>query len=219
MNSKTIILIATLLACTNAVAQNVDEALKAFSQKANAANANVFFDALYKENFIDERVHFDSNSPKDSLEQQVWFWAAEWMYDLQEYKQAEMYALKALPLYHPSNHDMAGCLNTLGCINVRMSDFKQAALYARKSVEIELKHGNHDLISSSLNTLAGIYMAGHQAKDAEKSSYKQSTTPIKLTTPAEKQLSLAWHRRFTTHSAMTKKHFPTQSKPSNWRNH
>jgi AraC-like DNA-binding protein len=49
-----------------------------------------------------------------------------------------------------------------------MSDFKQAALYARKSVEIELKHGNHDLISSSLNTLAGIYMAGHQAKDAEK---------------------------------------------------
>lgn len=168
MNSKTIILIATLLACTNAIAQNVDEALKAFSQKANAVNANVFFDALYKENFIDERVHFDSNSPKDSLEQQVWFWAAEWMYDLQEYKQAEMYALKALPLYHPSNHDMAGCLNTLGCINVRMSDFKQAALYARKSVEIELKHGNHDLISSSLNTLAGIYMAGHQAKDAEK---------------------------------------------------
>lgn len=168
MNSKTIILIATLLACTNAIAQNVDEALKAFSKKANAANANVFFDALYKENFIDERVHFDSSSPKDSLEQQVWFWAAEWMYDLQEYKQAEMYALKALPLYHPSNHDMADCLNTLGCINVRMSDFKQAALYARKSVEIELKHGNHDLISSSLNTLAGIYMAGHQAKDAEK---------------------------------------------------
>lgn len=69
MNSKTIILIATLLACTNAIAQNVDEALKAFSQKANAANANVFFDALYKENFIDERVHFDSSSPKDSLEQ------------------------------------------------------------------------------------------------------------------------------------------------------
>lgn len=33
MNSKTIILIATLLACTNAIAQNVDEALKAFSKK------------------------------------------------------------------------------------------------------------------------------------------------------------------------------------------
>lgn len=190
MNSKTIILIATLLACTNAVAQNVDEALKAFSQKANAANANVFFDALYKENFIDERVHFDSNSPKDSLEQQVWFWAAEWMYDLQEYKQAEMYALKALPLYHPSNHDMAGCLNTLGCINVRMSDFKQAALYARKSVEIELKHGNHDLISSSLNTLAGIYMAGHQAKDAEKIILQAINHANQVDNPSRKAIIL-----------------------------
>ena len=44
---------------------------------------------------------------------------------------------------------------------VRLSDFKQAANYARQSVEIELKGGDHDRISSSMNTLAGIYMAGY----------------------------------------------------------
>lgn len=156
-----------LLTSFATMAQDVEKALEAFDKQANAANANQFFKELLKAEFIDEMDVLGDKTPVDSLQQQVWFWAAEWMYDQQQFDKAEAYALKALPKYSPSNPDKADCLNTLGCIYVRLSDFKQAANYAKQSVEIEMKGGDHDRISSSLNTLAGIYMAGYQAKEAE----------------------------------------------------
>ena len=141
--------------------------LEQFNQKPDASVANRFFDELLKVGFIDETTPFANNTPVDSLQQQVWFWAAEWLYEQQQYNQAEQYALKALTKYHPANPEKADCLNTLGCIYVRLSNFKQAANYAKQSVEIEMKGKDHDRIASSLNTLAGIYMAGYQAKEAE----------------------------------------------------
>ena len=152
---------------TAGASADVDKALETFDEQPDVATATGFFDELLKEEFIDEQVRFPIGTPPDSLRQQVWYWAAEWFYDKQQYEKAEAYALKALPKYHPSNPEKADCLNTLGCIYVRLSDFKQAASYARQSVEIEMRGGNHDRISSSLNTLAGIYMAGYQAKEAE----------------------------------------------------
>jgi len=162
----TMIMLA-LLTGVSMMAQDVEAALERFDKQASAANANMFFGELENAEFIDEMDDFGDNTPIDSLQQQVWFWAAEWMYDQQQFDKAEAYALKALQKYSPSNQDKADCLNTLGCIYVRLSDFKQAANYAKQSVEIEMKGGDHDRISSSLNTLAGIYMAGYQAKEAE----------------------------------------------------
>ena len=156
-----------LLTVFATMAQNVEKVLETFDKQASVANANKFFEELLKANFIDEMEVFEGNIPVDSLQQQVWFWAAEWMYDQQQFEKAESYALKALQKYSPSNPEKADCLNTLGCIYVRLSDFKQAANYAKQSVELEMKGGDHDRISSSLNTLAGIYMAGYQAKEAE----------------------------------------------------
>ena len=156
-----------LLGAAGAAAGDVEKALEAFDKQTNAATANAFFGELLKAEFIDEMDDFRPDTPTDSLQQQVWYWAAEWLYDRQQYEQAETYGLKALPKYHPANPEKADCLNTLGCIYVRLSDFKQAAHYAKQSVEIEMRGGDHDRISSSLNTLAGIYMAGYQAKEAE----------------------------------------------------
>ena len=150
-----------------AQAQDVEGALAKFNSQPTATLANQFFNTLLLAEFIDESTNFTASASTDSLQQQVWFWAAEWLYDQGKFKEAEKYALDALPKYHPSNPEKADCLNTLGCIYVRLSDFKQAANYARQSVEIELKGGDHDRISSSMNTLAGIYMAGYQAKEAE----------------------------------------------------
>lgn len=162
-------LLVWLFACLSSVAwaQDVDEALAQFDQHPDAKAANDFFDALLKQEFIDEQTVFPATASTDSLQQQVWFWAAEWLYDQAQFKEAETYALKALPKYHPSNPEKADCLNTLGCIYVRLGDFKQAANYAKQSVEIEVREGDHDRISSSMNTLAGIYMAGYQTKEAE----------------------------------------------------
>jgi len=148
-----------------ATAASVENLLIKFEQQTTASNANSFFAAL--SDFTESKIIFPDGTPTDSLCQQVYYWAAEWMYDQQHYDQAEKYALKALPLYHPSNAEKADCLNTLGCIYVRLSDFTKAANYARQSMEMELKGGDHDRISSSMNTLAGIYMAGYQLKEAE----------------------------------------------------
>ena len=165
---KLLICLLLTIGCWTLKAQdNVTSLIEQFDKKPDAATANRFFDELQKAEFTDEKISFANNTPADSLQQQVWYWAAEWLYDQQQYEQAEQYALKALPKYHPANPEKADCLNTLGCIYVRLSDFKQAANYAKQSVEIEMQGGDHDRIASSMNTLAGIYMAGYQAKEAE----------------------------------------------------
>lgn len=138
-----------------------------FDKQTNAAAANLFFSELLKAEFVDEETVFPDGTPVDSLKQQVWYWAAEWMYDVQNYGQAEAYALKALPLFYDENDNRADCLNLLGLIYVRMGDVKNAANYAKQCLEIDMKSGDDDRISSSMNTVAGIYMAGFQAKEAE----------------------------------------------------
>jgi len=155
-----------LATCANAMANNVETKLETFNRHQNVAGANAFFHELDKAKFLDEKVVFSSSTPADSIRQQVWYWAAEWLYDQQQYYKAEKYAQKALPLYK-SDDGKADCLNLIGLIYVRMGNMKKAAGYARKCLEIDLKSGDDDRISSSMNTMAGIYMAGHQAKEAE----------------------------------------------------
>ncbi|MBQ7526964.1 MAG: tetratricopeptide repeat protein [Bacteroidaceae bacterium] len=162
----TTILLA-LLTSVGMMAQDVEKALEAFDKQANAETAKQFFHELLKAEFVDEMEDFCSSTPIDSLRQQVWYWAGEWMYDQQQYEQAEAYALKALPLCHVGNDFKADCLNLLGLIYVRMGDVKNAANYAKQCLEIDMKSGDDDRISSSMNTVAGIYMAGFQAKEAE----------------------------------------------------
>lgn len=169
---------------------NVEQIVQQFDRHADVAVANQFFNELAKAEFTDETISFGAETPADSLKQQVWYWAAEWLYDQQQYEQAEQYALKALQKYHPSNPEMADCLNTLGCIYVRLSDFKKAAHYARQSVDMEMKGGDHDRISSSLNTLAGIYMAGYQAKEAEQIILQALDHANKVDNPGRKAIIL-----------------------------
>jgi AraC-like DNA-binding protein/tetratricopeptide (TPR) repeat protein len=171
-------------------AQDVESALAKFDKQPVAATANAFFDALLKQEFIDEKTTFPASATADSLRQQVWFWAAEWFYDQGKYKEAEQYALDALKKYHPSNPERADCLNTLGCIYVRLSDFKQAANYSRQSVEVDLKGGDDDRISSSMNTLAGILMAGYQAKEAEPVILQALEHANKVDNPGRKAIIL-----------------------------
>ncbi len=176
--------------CGTACAQTVEKALELFDKNNDADAANQLFAALAEEQFLDEQVNFTPATPADSLRQQVWYWAAEWFYDRQQYKKALQYAQKALPLYHPSNPEKSACLNTLGCIYVRLGDFRKAAEYAKQSVEMDMRGGNDDEISSSLNTLAGIYMAGYQAKEAEQIILQAIDHANRADNPARKAVIL-----------------------------
>lgn len=179
-----------LLIVSTTMGQTVDGLLEKFGKTQNVTVTNQFFEQLGKEGFLDEQVHMAEGTPVDSLRQQVWYWAAEWYYDQQAYKQAEQYALKALPLYHPANDSKADCLNLLGLIYVRMGDIQQAANYAKQCLEIDMKSGDDDRISSSMNTVAGIYMAGYQAKEAEQYILGALEHAEKVDNPARKAVIL-----------------------------
>lgn len=174
----------------SAQAQNIESLLNAFNKQADAKNANQFFNELQKTEFLDEKIIFKQETPTDSLRQQVWYWAAEWFYDQHAYDEAERYGLKALPLIHPANDTRADCLNLMGLIYVRKGDFKQAADYAKQCLAVDMKSGDHDRISSSMNTVAGIYMAGYQAKEAEQYILQALEHAEKANNPARKAVLL-----------------------------
>ena len=59
-------------------------------------------------------------------------------------------------------------LNMISLCYVRQGNFERAAEYAKRCNDLDLKSGDPDLISSSYNTLAGIYMSARQPREAEK---------------------------------------------------
>lgn len=92
---------------------------------------------------------------------------ADSLYAVQQYQKALEMAKKALP-YCKGSESEADCLNLLAIINIRLSDYDEAAKYAKECYTLDEKTGDPDVMSSSLNTLAAIYMGANQEKEAEK---------------------------------------------------
>ena len=164
----------------------VETALDKYNNVVTVDAANRFFALLDQAGFTEEKIQFTSRVPADSVRQLVWYWAAEWYYDKQDFNKCEDYCLKALKLYHGASESKADCLNLLGCIYVRLGDFKSAAIHAKQCLDIDMASGDHDRISSSMNTLAGIYMAAHQADEAEKLIIQAIEHADKANNPARK---------------------------------
>lgn len=131
--------------------------------------ANAFFDTLFARQIIDAPITYTALTPIDTLRQQVWYWAAEYYYDQQQYELAEQYGLKALPLYRTGNDRTgeADCLNILAISNFRLSDFEDAIHYAQLCYQLDSQSGDAERISSSLNSLAAIYMSANQPEEAK----------------------------------------------------
>ena len=95
---------------------------------------------------------------------------ADSLYSVQQYDEALRYAeLSAEALRH--EHSIEGesdVMNLMALIYVRKGEFNEAVKCARRCYEIDVKQGDPDNISSSLNTLAGIYMSMRQPREAEK---------------------------------------------------
>ena len=165
------LLIAICSIAANIVrAQDANHFLEQFDKHPSATVANQFFQLLNSEELTDSLISFKDTTPRDTLRQQVWYWAAEYYYDLQEYNRAATYGLKALPLCQAGNNRAVegDCLSILSLIYFRQGYFEKAAKYAKLCNQLDMKVGNPDNISSSLNTLAGIYMSLRQPKEAEK---------------------------------------------------
>ena len=164
------ILVALMLAWVSSpLAASVDQLIKNFDGDQNVNNANAFFKELDNEKFTDELLSFTANTHPDTLRQQVWYWAAEWYYDQQQFELARDYGLKALPHCKTGNNRIVegDCENLLGAIFIRLANYKEAAVHATACYELDRRSGDPDMMSSSLNTLAKIYMGARQPKVAE----------------------------------------------------
>lgn len=148
----------------------VDSVLAVFNNRPNAKSGNAFFRLLDAEGFTDEPISLPDGASHDTLCSTVWYWAAEWYYDVQVYTEAEQYALRSLPLCKAAGDKTmeADCASLLGLIYVRLGEFDKAAIYAKQCNELDIESGNSDNIASSYNTLAGIYMSMRQPDEAEK---------------------------------------------------
>ncbi len=81
MKRRMVVALLTLIICVSTPAQDILKLLNQFDNDSEVTVANQFFDELLKDEFIDENVSFAEGTPVDSLQQQVWYWAAEWYYD------------------------------------------------------------------------------------------------------------------------------------------
>lgn len=151
-------------------AQVVDNLLERFADSPSTATANAFFKQLDSEQFTDSLIQFATGTPADTLRQQVWYWAAEYFYDRQDYKQAETYGMRALPLCKAGGNRVVegDCENLLAVIYIRIAQYDKAAQHAKACYALDRKSGDPDAMSSSLNTLAAIYMSARQPEVAEK---------------------------------------------------
>ena len=67
----------------------VEKALDAYNRVQSVDAANRFFALLDQEEFTEGKIHFSPSVPADSVRQQVWYWAAEWYYDQQDYNKSK----------------------------------------------------------------------------------------------------------------------------------
>ena len=124
------------------------------------------------------------------------------MYGVQQYKEALEVAREALPLTRGTESE-ADCLNLLAIINIRLSDYQEAALYAKECYAIDEKSGDPDVMSSSLNTLAAIYMGANQPKEAERYVLKGIEMAEKANNPSRMAVLQAMASEFTMRWATT----------------
>ena len=165
-----VLLLAALLAGNlqvQADVADVEQLLNEFNQSLSVKTANRFMQLIQQEGLYDDTVSFADSAPADTMQHQVWYWAAEHFYDQQQYQQAVDYARKALPLFHV-DAERADCLSLISISYTRLGDYQQAAEFAKQCHEMDLQSGDADRISSSLNTLASIYLYANQPQEAEK---------------------------------------------------
>ncbi len=157
----------SVLSCM-AAEDSIETLLNRFDQKPSLTNAREFFAFMDKEEFMDEPVVFTESTPLDTMKALVWYWAGEWYYAEQDYARAEKNLLRALELMeYADDISISDNLAMLGLTYMRQSKYDEALTYMRRCYQLDVKSGDPDRISSSLNTIAGTLLAAGNPEEAE----------------------------------------------------
>ena len=188
---KSLLTIVLLLACAGSRADVVDSLLRGFERSADLQAANRLMH-IFSDDGLCDPIVFGASTPKDSLRKQVWYWSGEYFYARQRYQDAVKRGQRALPLFRAdTNRDKeADCLNLLAISYIRLSDYDNAATYAKLCYQLDKESGDHDRMSSSLNTLTAIYVAANQPHEAEQYITKALSLTDEAKNPQRKAVLL-----------------------------
>ncbi len=150
-------------------------------------------------------------SPQDSLGLHLYDLAEE-KYAEKKFQESVYYGEKALPLLRKhSPETVADCLSILSIAAQQTGDFNKALEYQRECYQLDLASGDQANISSSLNNLAGLYLAMedcetasemiHKAIDIERSLPGTQALCIRLGMASDIDLQLGRTNEALEHSA------------------
>ena len=134
------------------------------------ARANDFFEYLYAQRYIDSQVRFPADAHMDSVDVNVWYYLAEYYYGEGDYRRAVQYCENATAscTEHVDPDSRGDVYSLLGAAYFRLSEFDKAAEALNECYLIDSKSGNYDHLSSTLNNIAGVYIAAGKPAEAEK---------------------------------------------------
>lgn len=151
-------------------AEPVDSLLAIFDRKPSLKTADAFFAYLYDQEFTDAPRMYRAEPvpPMDTVKALVWYWAGEWYYATQQYPLAEKNLLRAVELMEGADDvSLSDNLAMLGLTYMRQSKYEEALTYMKRCYQLDVKGGDADRISSSLNTIAGTLLAAGNPEEAE----------------------------------------------------
>lgn len=131
--------------------------------------ANKFFSYLLEADYIDEPIRFPAGSHIDSVDVNVYYYMAEWHYSEGNYQTAADYCLQATrcmgQVDDASKSDVYGLL---GAVYFRMSAYEKAVEALNHCYELDKKANDFDRMSSTLNSIASVFVAAGKPQEAEK---------------------------------------------------
>ena len=131
--------------------------------------ANEFFAFLQKIDYIDEPIAFPADSHIDSVDVNVYYYVAEWYYGEGDYQTAIDYCTRATGCFgEVDDASKSDVYALLGAAYFRQSEFDKATEALNQCYELDKKAGDFDRISSTLNSIASVFVAAGKPQEAEK---------------------------------------------------
>ena len=131
--------------------------------------ANKFFSYLQKIEYIDEPIAFPDGSHIDSVDVNVYYYIAEWYYGEGDYQSAIdncTRATKCMGVVDDASKSDVYAL--LGAACFRMGAFEKATEALSQCYELDKEAGDFDRMSSTLNSIASVFVAAGKPQEAEK---------------------------------------------------
>ena len=151
----------------------VERYAQKYMKQADAASrlrlANDFFAFLRKIDYIDEPIQFPDGSHIDSVDVNVYYYIAEWHYGQGDYQKAVGYLENATGCMGVvDDQSKSDVYALLGAAYFRLSDYDKAAEALDRCYLLDKKSGDLDRMSSTLNSIASVFVAAGKPEAAEK---------------------------------------------------